>query len=182
MKLVRCKMGHFYDSDKHNHCPHCDAKLNTIGIEKISRENFPNATCFIPTYIKEDVPKEPPIDFNVEFIVGWFICLKGKNYGQDYKIMEGVNYIGSSLEMDIVLEDNTISSEKHVMIVYDSISNDYIASSGNENQYYINNEPVYTPIQMKAYDILSIGNTELLFIPLCGEKFTWDQFLGEQNN
>ena len=28
--------------------------------------------------------------------------------------------------------------------------------------------------QSEAYDVLTLGNTELMLIPLCGEKFSWD--------
>lgn len=35
---------------------------------------------------------------------------------------------------------------------------------------------------MKAYDVLSLGNTDLMLMPLCGEHFTWEQSPGEKSN
>ena len=34
--------------------------------------------------------------------------------------------------------------------------------------------------ELKAYDVLTLGNTELMLIPLCGEKFSWDD-VSEKN-
>ena len=34
-------------------------------------------------------------------------------------------------------------------------------------------EEVFGPMPLQAYDLIDFGETKLLFIPLCGEKFTW---------
>ena len=36
-------------------------------------------------------------------------------------------------------------------------------------------EPVMMTVRLKAYDVLTIGSTKLMFVPLCGEQFSWDE-------
>ena len=35
---------------------------------------------------------------------------------------------------------------------------------------------------LKAYDLIDFGDTKLLFIPLCGEQFTWKANPEEDGN
>lgn len=39
--------------------------------------------------------------------------------------------------------------------------------------FYVNDKLVLNPIELKAMDQLSIGDTKLMFVPLCSEKFHW---------
>ena len=34
------------------------------------------------------------------------------------------------------------------------------------------------PQEIKKYDKIEVGSTVLLFIPLCGEEFSWEEYLG----
>jgi hypothetical protein len=38
---------------------------------------------------------------------------------------------------------------------------------------YLNDEEVLTPVEVAPYDRIELGETVLLFIPFCGERFTW---------
>ena len=38
---------------------------------------------------------------------------------------------------------------------------------------FLNEEEVDAPIELAPYDRIEIGNTQLLFVPFCGEKFQW---------
>ena len=42
------------------------------------------------------------------------------------------------------------------------------------NINYLNNEAVYTPMPLHAYDVVDLGESSFLFIPLCEERFRWD--------
>ena len=43
------------------------------------------------------------------------------------------------------------------------------------NIIYLNGEEVFAPVPLKAYDLIDFGEAKLLFVPLCGEHFTWKQ-------
>ena len=53
-------------------------------------------------------------------------------------------------------------------------SNVYLAQPGSSKElFYVNDKLVLNPIELKAMDQLSIGDTKLMFVPLCSEKFHW---------
>jgi len=39
---------------------------------------------------------------------------------------------------------------------------------------YLNEEAVYIPTELKPYDVIELGKSRFLFVPLCGENFEWD--------
>ena len=58
--------------------------------------------------------------------------------------------------------------------VHDPRSNVYLAQPGSSKElFYVNDKLVLNPIELKAMDQLSIGDTKLMFVPLCSEKFHW---------
>ena len=59
-------------------------------------------------------------------------------------------------------------------MVYDPRSNVYLAQPGDSKElFYLNDTLVLNTVALKARDVLSVGNTRLLFVPLCGEDFHW---------
>ena len=42
-----------------------------------------------------------------------------------------------------------------------------------KRQVYLNGEEVFSATPLQAYDLIDFGETKLLFVPLCGERFTW---------
>ena len=108
-------------------------------------------------------------------VVGWLACVAGPSRGKSYTIRGGVNAIGRSERMDIVITgDLKISSENHAKISYSEKHNRFNLLPGEgRNIVYLNDEEVFTPMPLAAYDLIDFGETKLLFIPLCGERFTW---------
>ena len=108
-------------------------------------------------------------------VVGWLACVAGPSRGKSYTIRGGVNSIGRSERMDIVITgDLKISSENHAKISYSDKHNRFnILPGEGRNIVYLNDEEVFTPMPLKAYDLIDFGETKLLFVPLCGERFTW---------
>ena len=79
------------------------------------------------------------------------------------------------MEMDICLMgDNTVSRSSHAVVVYDPRGNVYLAQPGESKELlYINDKLVLNTVELKPMDILSLGDTKLMFVPLCGEAFHW---------
>ena len=109
-------------------------------------------------------------------VVGWLACVAGPSRGKSYTIRGGVNSIGRSERMDIVITgDLKISAENHAKISYSDKHNRFNLLPGEgRNIVYLNDEEVFTPMPLNAYDLIDFGETKLLFVPLCGEKFTWE--------
>jgi hypothetical protein len=77
--------------------------------------------------------------------------------------------------MDICIRgDDTISRENHAVITYDIRDKVFYFSPGDGRSIVrLNDKPVLAAMEIKAHDIVEIGRTKLLFLPLCSEKFEW---------
>lgn len=131
--------------------------------------------------VSEDSNKTVSIFSNskgIEPPVGWLVCVEGENEGVSYEIHAGKNHIGRSSVMDIVIiGDNKISREKQCVVMYEPVEKlFYILGSESGGMNYLNNKIILEPyVELKAYDRIKMGDTELLFIPLCGENFSWEK-------
>lgn len=113
--------------------------------------------------------------------VGWLVALGGEHIGTDFRLKVGKNFIGRSSKMDIALtEDKSVSRERHAIVVYDPKSNMYLIQPGESSSLaYHNNNLLLTPEKLEAYDMITVGDVNLLFMPLCGAKFSWGSVLDE---
>lgn len=157
----------------------------TVGQASAAAGSVKRKTSFINTAVSGW--EEPEEDENctvgyyaqvigVEPVVGWMVCIKGAYRGESFKLKSGRNFIGRAANMDIVLgADQSVSRLRHAAVVYDPKSRAFIVAAGDARELcYLNGEVVVTSQKLKAYDVLTLGNTELMLIPLCGEKFSWD--------
>lgn len=115
--------------------------------------------------------------------VGWLIALGGVHIGQDFRLKVGKNFIGRDAKMDVVLDgDKSVSRNKHAIIVYEPKQHLYLIQPGESSELvYRNNTVVLSPTPVEAYDMITIGEVNLLFMPLCGEKFNWSDLLKSQS-
>lgn len=201
MTLVKCPNGHYYDSSRFgNNCPHCGMSgAASIGADQTTVPlNIPDApqpanavtepltvpqpaNVTAPTVSDDDRTLPVTADMldgmaeKPAPVVGWLVCTDGVNKGTDYRLHQGRNFIGRSPEMDVcILGDNTVSRSSHAIVVYDPRSNVYLAQPGSSKElFYVNDKLVLNPVELKTMDLLSIGDTKLMFVPLCGEQFHW---------
>ena len=110
-------------------------------------------------------------------VVGWLVCIDGPAEGMDYRIRAGYNYIGRDESMDICIQgDNNISRDRHAMIAYDPQDKVYFFGPADGKSILRKNDKmVMAPTELVAYDVLRIGSTKLMFVPLCGEHFNWTE-------
>ena len=115
-----------------------------------------------------------------EPVVGWLTCIKGKHFGKSFSLHSGRNYIGRDRSNDVVLaNDMSISRIRHAAVVYDPRGKCFIVQPGESRElFYVNDRILLSNALLQAYDILSVGNEDLLFIPMCGERFCWEETEG----
>lgn len=113
--------------------------------------------------------------------VGWLIALGGEHIGTDFRLKVGKNFIGRGAAMDVALtEDKSVSRDKHAIVVYEPKAHLYLVQPGESSSLvYKNNEVVLSPTKLEAYDMITVGDINLLFIPLCGERFNWSDLFDE---
>ena len=109
-------------------------------------------------------------------VTGWLVGLTGADTGKDFRLHTGKNFIGRSINMDVVLsEDKQVSREKHCSITYDPKGNKFFVSGEQGNTIYLNGKIVEGVREIGDGDILTIGATELAFVPYCKEERTWEK-------
>ncbi len=111
-----------------------------------------------------------------EPVVGWLVCVGGVHFGEDFKLKSGRNFIGRAAGMDVsIAKDTTVSRERHTAVVYEPRGNLFIVQPGDSKELsYLNGEVVLAPREINAGDRLTVGKTELMFIPCCSAAFNWD--------
>jgi len=114
--------------------------------------------------------------------VGWLVVIKGMHLGQDFHLKTGKNFIGRDAKMDIVLDgDKSVSRNKHAILVYEPKQHLYLVQPGESSELvYLNDDVVLSPLPLKAYDVITVGEVNLLFMPLCGSEFNWTDALGKK--
>jgi len=95
-------------------------------------------------------------------VVGWFVALTGEQKGEDFRVREGPNTIGSAPDADIVLRDSAISA-KHASLRYKDEKftiTDLDSSAGT----FLNDraDPIARE-ELKENDIVRIGGVNLKF-------------------
>lgn len=115
-------------------------------------------------------------DMNKNPTVGWLVCIKGPSFGKTYPIRENKNFVGRAATMDIRIEgDNSVSREKHGIITYVPKQRIFFAMPGESRElFYVNDKVVLENMELHPNDKLEFGKSLFLFVPLCGEKFSWD--------
>lgn len=114
-----------------------------------------------------------------EPVVGWLVCIEGKNKGKDYRLYGRINTIGRSERMDVCIQgDSGITRDVHAKIGYDPRFNKFhIIPANGTNNTYVNGNTVYMQIELHSYDVIEMSNTKLLFISMCNHNFSWSNGL-----
>lgn len=115
-------------------------------------------------------------------VVGWLVAINGNHFGQGFLLKSGRNFIGRANDMDIRLEgDETVSRNKHAIVVYEPKSRMFIAQPGESKElFYVNDKVVLNNEQLKKNDVLTLGKTKLMLIPCCDENFCWEDVENEK--
>ena len=175
MALNRCKNGHMYSARKYGDtCPYCNTEIERVNLYS----NTGRRTMI------DDPDKTMPImgtEENADPVTGWLVCIEGTQYGKDYKIHSGKNFIGRADNMHIqILGDNAISRVNHAAIIYDAKNRStYLLPGDSSGLAYHNGEAVYTPVELQAFSVIEMRHSKFIFIPLCGEHFEWNDGSGE---
>lgn len=108
--------------------------------------------------------------------VGWIVVIRGPGKGAHFALFNGVSQIGRGEDQAIKLDfgDGSISRTNHAAIAYDDETNGFfLGHGGKTNIVRLNDRPVISTETLTSQDLIRIGETTLLFVALCNEKFRW---------
>ena len=95
-------------------------------------------------------------------VVGWLVALNGEQRGEDFRVRDGQNTIGSGPDADIVLRDTAVSG-KHASLRYKD-QKFYLTDLDSTNGTYLNDraDPIARE-ELKDNDIVRLGEISLKF-------------------
>lgn len=132
---------------------------------------FSSATASSPVQAQHRYSSEP--------VVGWLVCIGGFHFGECFNIYAGKNSIGRSEENRIaIIDDNSISRIKHAFIVYEPKKRNFYLHPGDSSGLtYLNDDYITDSHMLTPYDTIELGDSRFRFIPLCGESFSWEDYM-----
>lgn len=189
MALKRCENGHYFDPGKHTSCPSCGVQLIDVPTRpKVGLDVVPplppGASKAAPAPGPQKAPAGDGVTValgvkkqGIDPVVGWLVCTAGPDRGRDYRIRSERNFIGRGEEMDIAIRgDDTISRENHASITFNPRNRQFRLHAGTgRGLVYLNDEQIDEASAIAHGDRIDLGQTKLLFIPLVGETFTWEE-------
>jgi hypothetical protein len=146
----RCKQGHYFDPQRYQNCPVC----------------LPPAPANVSTGPKESRP------------LGWLVRMGGSQRGLDYCIRGLDGGIGRRAGLEVCIQGDETVQPHHATIHYDPTQQTFqLEASLVKSVVRLNGEVVdpAVPEQLNSHDIISLGSTQLMFVPLCGPRFCWQK-------
>jgi hypothetical protein len=117
--------------------------------------------------------------FHQDPVVAWLVVVGGPGLGAYRPIYEGNNGIGRGKNQRIPIDfgDDTISSEEQAYIRYDSMDRSFlfVPNLSKTNIVAINDKKPTGAVKLELMDVITMGRTQLAFVPFCGEEFDWSE-------
>lgn len=116
-------------------------------------------------------------EFHQDPVVAWLVVIGGPGLGAFRPVFEGNNTIGRSSRQRVPIDfgDETISSEEQAYIRYDSVDRRFllVPNLAKTNIVAVNDTKPTTAVELNAMDVITMGHTQLVFVPFCGQDFDW---------
>ena len=131
------------------------------------------------TQVVRGRPKVLRNTFHSDPVVGWLVVIGGPGLGAFRPVFEGNNPIGRGKDQRIPIDfgDATISSEEQGYIRYDSMDRSFlfVPNLSKTNIVAINDKKPTGAVKLELMDVITMGRTQLAFVPFCGEEFDWSE-------
>jgi hypothetical protein len=117
--------------------------------------------------------------FHQDPVVGWLVVVGGVGLGAFRPIYEGNNGIGRAKSQRIPIDfgDETISAEEQAYVRYDSADRSFlfVPNLSKTNIVAVNDKKPTGAVKLELMDVITMGRTQLAFVPFCGEDFDWSE-------
>ncbi len=118
-------------------------------------------------------------EFKCDPVVGWLVVVGGNGVGAYRPVFEGNNTIGRSHENRIPIDfgDTAISGREQAYIRYDSTDRSFlfVPNLAKTNVVSVNDTRPTAAVPLEAMDVITMGRTQLVFVPFCGREFDWSE-------
>ena len=172
----KCKSGHWYDPNLFQQCPHCKKDSEKLKLS-LSEEDEDDRTVSMMDLSLDtqlnglksaDESRQGGADQKeVDLSTFDFGIISSESLGEDDDKTISL--------WDVLADDKQVSREKHCSITYDPKSNKFFVSGEHGNTIYLNGGMMEGIQEIRDGDILTVGMTELVFVPYCKEERTWEK-------
>lgn len=146
----------------------------------VELEPEPEPASFSPSPAAAPAPVPEPngAPLNPDLVVGWLVCVSGPARGRSYELHAGRNFIGRAAIMDVALpEDTAVARERQASVIFDPRTARFSVTANETRELtYVNDELVYDHCDLTANDVLLVGSTRLMLVPLYGSGFAWAEW------
>jgi hypothetical protein len=112
-------------------------------------------------------------------VVGWLVIVGGPGLGAFRPVFEGNNTIGRAASSRIALDygDEAISNEEQAYLRYDSSDRSFlfVPNLSKTNVVSVNSKKPTQAVELVAMDVITMGRTQLVFMPFCSAEFDWSE-------
>jgi hypothetical protein len=112
-------------------------------------------------------------------VVGFLVVVGGPGLGAFRPVFEGNNTVGRAHSNRVPLDfgDDAISSEAQAYIRYDSNDRSFlfVPNLAKTNVVSVNEKKPTGAVELKPMDVITLGRTQVAFVPFCGTEFDWSE-------
>ena len=113
-----------------------------------------------------------------DLVLGWLVAANTSSRGKTFVLTDPKSTIGrGDAEHPVAIDlhgDRTVSRGAQAVIIYDPLNKKFfLQSADGKTIVYLNRQMLLAPAELAPYDKIMLGETELVFVPLCTEKFSW---------
>ncbi len=112
-------------------------------------------------------------------VVGFLVIVGGPGLGASRAIFEGNNTIGRTTSNRIAFDfgDDSISAEAQAYLRYDSTDRSFlfVPNLAKTNVVSVNDKRPAGAVELKPMDVITLGRTQVAFVPFCGPEFDWSE-------
>jgi hypothetical protein len=93
-------------------------------------------------------------------VVGWFVAMSGDQKGEDFRLHDGKNSVGSGADSQIALKDSTVSSQ-HASVRYED-GKFFVTDLDSSNGTFLNDRKIVRE-ELKDNDMIRFGEIIVKF-------------------
>jgi FHA domain len=112
-------------------------------------------------------------------VVGFLVIVGGPGLGASRAIFEGNNTIGRTASNRIAFDfgDDSISADAQAYLRYDSTDRSFlfVPNLAKTNVVSVNDKRPSGAVELKSMDVITLGRTQVAFVPFCGPEFDWSE-------
>ncbi|MEO0620247.1 MAG: FHA domain-containing protein, partial [Pseudomonadota bacterium] len=131
------------------------------------------------TRLVRGVQKPGRDDYFQEPVVAWLVVIGGPGLGAFRPVYEGNNALGRAPTQRIAIDfgDDAISAEEQAYIRYDSTDRTFlfVPNLAKTNVVSLNETKPTSAVPLTPMDVITVGKTQLVFVPFCGPEFDWSE-------